>query len=120
MDQVTQQTAASAEETAAASEELSAQAQSLMEQVKVLAAMVDSHNGISHTACEKPTGDNSSIYHDPHTVDNIQSEHKGNSIINLKGNGDGAEDNLNNENKEVMIPMGKDTIPEHDEEFKDF
>jgi len=40
MDQITQQTAASAEETASASEELSAQAQTMKEQINILAMQV--------------------------------------------------------------------------------
>jgi len=50
MGQVTQQTAANAEESAGASEELSAQAEQMQAMVKELMAMVGGHHNIDPTA----------------------------------------------------------------------
>jgi methyl-accepting chemotaxis protein len=138
MDQVAQHNASSAEETAAASEELSAQAQSLMDQVKVLSDQLGD-NGTLRSNSEKPIRDATS--HQPsrseytgnkddvHVAKRLQSGRTSSTMTvgletksdTIEHNGDVIEDALNkNKDADELIPMGEESVPEHDERFKDF
>jgi hypothetical protein len=137
MDQITQQNAASAEETAAASEELSAQAQSLMDQVAVLSAQLGK-NGTSHsnntrtikvTTSYQPTRSEYTGSNDLHSAKRLKSGRTSQTnpfelatrSDTIKHNGDVIEDALNKKkDADELIPMGEQSVQEHDERFKGF
>ncbi|MFQ5965122.1 MAG: methyl-accepting chemotaxis protein [Candidatus Scalinduaceae bacterium] len=132
MDQITQQNAANAEETASASEEMSAQAQNTKEQVTILEAQVGGAGAATEEsrAAEATTrlrqahsglaGQTST-----HAVKKLQVAKRQQSVrkaepVADEGNGDGLEGSLRNKDLEAAIPMGTDSISEHDERVKDF
>ena len=120
MDSVTQQNAASAEETAAASEELAAQAQCLMDQVMVLSDQLGGsresqiplkssrEKGLKRKVIPKHSYASSANY--------------GKKTPLQKSRLETADDNDGGsaEDADAMIPMGNDSIQEHDERFMDF
>jgi methyl-accepting chemotaxis protein len=119
MDQITQQNAASAEETASASEELSSQAESLLDQVKILSAQVGKKiDAKVHTAAKKTTRDEESVQF-AHSAKRLQPVRKA-GLDTDEDNGDGLEGSLSKKDLEAAIPMGVDSISEHDEKSRDF
>jgi hypothetical protein len=129
MDQITQQNAANAEETASASEEMSAQAQSLMEQVDLLSAQIGGRtNDVLHNNQENSTRDTTSLRHahlghtahdGTHRVKRLGPVRKA-GLDTDEDNGDGLEGSLSKKDVEAAIPMGVDSISEHDEKSRDF
>ena len=124
MDKVTQQNAASAEETAAASEELSSQAQNLMEQVNILSSQVSSarndefavdHQGSTPAkrTKKKYRKSNTGTFLGKLPADKTKSD-------TARGNGRSRRNVSYNEETETLIPMGTDSIQEHDDKFRDF
>ncbi len=129
MDQVTQQNAATAEEAASASEELSAQADTLMDQVKLLSSQVGIEvDETLHTVGKKTTSDKASfqLAHSgvadqisAHTAKKQQLGRKAEPDT-AEDSGDGNETALHKKDVDEVIPMGVDSISEHDERMKDF
>jgi methyl-accepting chemotaxis protein len=124
MDQVTQQNAATAEEAASASEELSAQADTLMDQVKLLSSQVGgTGDGTLHPKDEPLTRENSPtspFYKGSSREIGISTTRKTKSDT-IKHNENVVEDALNKEkDADKLIPMDEESIPDHDERFKDF
>jgi hypothetical protein len=136
MDELTQRNAASAEETAAASEELTAQAQNLMEQVNILAAQVGgAGEGAVVTRQDDSTGRQNDAYYEEPTIQQVHSGQTGRKASPVKrlksvrktrldtdgGNGGNViEDALHKKDLDRVIPMGEETVVEHDETSRDF
>ncbi len=124
MDQVTQQNAAIAEEAASASEELSAQTYTLMEQIKLLSSQVGgTGDGALHPEDEPLTKENSPtspLYKG--SAREIETSHTHKTEPDNKGVDDvkGGEDAPHKIDPGSVIPMSEESVPEHDERFKDF
>ncbi len=124
VDQVTQKNAGIAEEAALASEELSAQTYALMEQVKLLSSQVGgTGDGTLHPKDEPLTRENSPdspFYKGSSREIGISTTRKTKSDT-IEYDGHVAEDALNKKkDADKLTPMDEETIPEHDERFKDF
>ena len=124
MDKVTQQNAASAEETAAASEEMSAQAQNLMEQVTILSSQVGSAGNDEFTVVHQESTSAKRVKRKYRTSDmgtfHGKLSEKKTKPFSARSNGGSMEEVSSNEATETLIPMGADSIQEHDERFRDF
>ncbi|KAA3595423.1 MAG: DUF3365 domain-containing protein [Candidatus Scalindua sp. SCAELEC01] len=126
MDQVTQQNAANAEETAAASEEMSAQSQTLLDQVKILSEQIGSCEKLGSKygrpkqirSADHNFGierqNNSFRKNNRSSINNSQQAERNTRLHTQEGNGAHYEDT------ETFIPMGEETVTEHDENFRDF
>jgi methyl-accepting chemotaxis protein len=138
MDEITQQNAANAEETASASEEMSAQAQNTKDQVAILEAQVggagagtgtgtgteESHVAEAATRLKQA---HSGLAGQTSTHKRLQAAAKRQQPVRKaepiadEGNGDGLEGgSLSKKDVEAAIPMGTDSVMEHDERTKDF
>ncbi|GJQ60071.1 MAG: hypothetical protein D8M57_16015 [Candidatus Scalindua sp. AMX11] len=124
MDKVTQQNAANAEETSAASEEMSAQAQSLMEQVKILSAQVGSVGegelGTEQKVPASRKGGRERYEKRVSGSSSVQLPSQKSRSRKAHGNGGDIDEHLLREEAESLIPMGSDTLQEHDDRFSDF
>ena len=110
MDQVTQQNAANAEETASASEEMSAQSETLKDQIKVLSEQV---GGQVH--------ESSDTYEKSHFRNNqIEQRHAKNISTGTNGNGKKSVRHHNLVDAGELIPMGENSVVEHDDRMSDF
>ncbi len=124
MDLATQQNAANAEETAAASEEMSAQSQTLLDQVKILSEQIGGvgDGGVVDEQKEPKQTKRASRRYEKRDFgkgSEQMSVHKTRSHP-TQGNGSGINEMGSSEEPESSIPMGLDTIREHDERFNDF
>jgi methyl-accepting chemotaxis protein len=131
MDQITQQNAANAEETASASEEMSSQAESLLDQVTILAAQVGKkidakvHTDAAATtrlrqAYSGPAGQTSTHKRLQIAAKRQQPVRKAEPVADDGNGGNVIEDALSKKDVEAAIPMGTDSVVEHDERTKDF
>ncbi|MHC4182377.1 MAG: methyl-accepting chemotaxis protein [Planctomycetota bacterium] len=113
IDRVIQQNAVNAEETESISEELTAQVQSMKVQVRVLSSQTGSASSQSTHAGH--TG-----HHGSPTAERIQPELKSEPCTEEENNGNDTEDSLHKKSPEALIPMGEESVSDHDERFKDF
>ncbi|MCP5006963.1 MAG: DUF3365 domain-containing protein [Planctomycetes bacterium] len=118
MDQVTQQNAASAEETAAASEELSAQSQTLLDQVRLLTNQLGSSENSANDYA--PPLQSSRPSNNAGIIQNKTSSQTAKPAGNKSDRHTIDESGLHSEGEEELIPMGNETVTEHDKRFNDF
>jgi len=105
MDEITQQTAANAEEAASASEELAAQAETTKEQIAILSSQVGGSADDGSSTYEKPSVRARAIAYTP-----VTNRANGNG----NGNGNGSSE------PEGLIPMGENRVVEQNDYMKDF